>query len=231
VICHMCTTVDGKILTERWGKLPGGQTGAALFERTASKFGIAAWLVGTTTMREFAGPKVALAMAHGPVERIDHIAAPRAKRFAIGADAKGVLRFKRGDVDGDHVVLLITDRVSDAFLAHLQQAGVSYLFCGRERINLRTALGKLSRKLGLQHLMLEGGGTFNGAMLKAGLVDEISQVVVPVVDGGAGVASIFDLPGKAPGRAAARLRAISRRTLPGSVHWFRYRVVGVTPRR
>lgn len=192
----MCTTIDGKILTERWGKLPGGETGAALFDRTASKFGVPAWLVGTRTMREFADSKAALAMAREPVERIDHMAAPRAKRFAIGADAKGVLRFKRGEVNGDHVVLLITDRVSDAYLAHLRKTGVSYLFCGRERINLHTALGKLSRKLGLQHLMLEGGGTFNGAMLKAGLVDEISQVIVPVVDGGAAVASIFDLPGK-----------------------------------
>ena len=25
VISHMCTSIDGKILTKRWGKLPGGQ--------------------------------------------------------------------------------------------------------------------------------------------------------------------------------------------------------------
>ena len=24
VICHMCTTIDGKILGSRWKKLPGG---------------------------------------------------------------------------------------------------------------------------------------------------------------------------------------------------------------
>jgi riboflavin biosynthesis pyrimidine reductase len=224
VICHMRTTIDGKILTERWGKLAGGDSGAALYERTAKRFGVPAWLVGTTTMREFASPGAALGSARKGVERVDYLADPAARSFAIGADAKGVLRFRHGSVGGDHAVLLVTDRVSDAFLAHLQRAGVSYLFCGRQRIDLRTALDKIRRRLGLEHLMLEGGGAFNGAMLAAGLVDEISQVIVPVVDGGAGIATIFDLPGSAGG-AAAHLRLISHRSLPGSVHWFRYRVL------
>jgi riboflavin biosynthesis pyrimidine reductase len=225
VICHMCTTIDGRILTERWGRLPGGQTGGELFDTTERKFGIPAWLVGTKTMREFASPRAALGSASGLVERRDYLANPRARRFAIGADASGVLRFSKGDVNGDHVVLLITDRVSDDFLAHLQRAGVSYLFCGARRIHLPTALQKIRRKLGLEHLLLEGGGAFNGAMLKAGLVDEISQVIVPVVDGGAGIAALFDVPGRAASKAVARLRALSHRSLPGSAHWFRYRVV------
>jgi len=231
VICHMCTTIDGRILTDRWGRLPGGQTGAALFNTTERKFGIPAWLVGTTTMREFASPTAALGSAAGPVERRDYFAKPRARRFAIGVDANGVLRFRKGDVNGDHVVLLITDRVSDDFLAHLQRAEVSYLFCGHRRIDLPMALRKIRRKLGLEHLLLEGGGTFNGAMLEAGLVDEISQVIVPVVDGGAGVTTLFEVPGGAARKAVARLRALSHRTLPGSIHWLRYRVVRRASRR
>lgn len=225
VICHMCTTIDGKILTERWGRLPGGQAGAALFERTANRFGVPVWLVGTTTMREFAHRGVALGRVRGSIERSDRIADRNARRFAIGADAKGVLRYRRGEVGGDHVVLLVTERVSDAYLAHLQRAGVSYLFCGRSRIDPRTALDKIRRRLGLAHLMLEGGGAFNGALLKAGLVDEISQVIVPVVDGGSQVASIFDIPGPAGRKAAAHLRLISHRSLPHSAHWFRYHVL------
>lgn len=225
VICHMCTTIDGKILTGRWGRLPGGQAGAALFESTASRFGVPAWLVGTTTMREFAHGGVRLGTARGSIERTDRIADRKARRFAIGADAKGVLRYRRGEVGGDHVVLLLTERVSDAYLAHLQRAGVSYLFCGRNRIDPRVALDKIRRRLGLEHLMLEGGGTFNGALLKAGLVDEISQVIVPVVDGGRDVASIFDVPGPATRKAAAHLRLISHRSLPNSAHWFRYSVL------
>src|SRR5882672_10377827 len=194
VICHMCNTIDGRILGERWPKLPGGQDSAELFESTADSFGIGAWIVGTNTMREFAGRNVKLKRARRPVER------------------------------ADHVVLLVSSRVSDDYLSHLQDAGVSYLFCGKDRVEVKVALDKIRRILGIRRLMLEGGGTFNGAVLQAGLVDEISQVVVPVVDGGRGVPTIFDIPGDLPRKAAAALRLKSYRRLPGGVGWFRYRV-------
>jgi len=226
VICHMCTTIDGKILGDRWGKLPGGKDSATLFETTAASFGIGAWLVGTTTMDEFDGAKVKLPRSQNRVIRRDHIAEPKAKRLAIGADAKGVLRFKDNEVDGDHVVLLVTDRVGDDYLVHLRSAGVSYLFCGKKVVDLHVALRKLGSAFHLRKLMLQGGGKFNGAMVKAGLVDEISHVVVPVLDGGVGISSFFDIPGKPPPKAAATLRLLSHKQLPGSVTWLRYRVVG-----
>ena len=226
VICHMCTSIDGKILGDRWGKLPGAKSSANLFETTAASFGIGAWLVGTTTMDEFDGPKRKLPRARKPATRRDHIANSQATRLAIGADAKGVLRFQQSEVAGDHVVLLVTEQVSDDYLAHLESAGVSYLFCGKKTIDLRVALRKLGRAFKLRKLMLQGGGKFNGAMLKAGLVDEISHVIVPVADGGGGISSFFDIPGEPPRKAAATLRLVSRKQLPGSVTWLRYRVVG-----
>jgi hypothetical protein len=220
----MCTTVDGRILGKRWPPRAGGRDAGELFESTADSFGIGAWIVGTTTMSEFAGRSVKLKKARRRIERKDHIADPRARRFAIGADAKGVLRFQEPDVEGDHVVLLVSSRVSDDFLAHLQDAGVSYLFCGSSRVDVKVAADKIRRVLGVRRLMLEGGGTFNGEMLHAGLVDEISQVVVPVADGGREVTTIFDIPGDPPPRAAATLRLKSHRRLRGGVIWLRYLV-------
>jgi len=226
VICHMCTTIDGRILTDRWPRLPGRKSAADLFESTADSFGIGAWLVGTTTMREFSGREVKLKPARRRIERGDHLADRRARRFAIGADAKGKLRFQKPDVEGDHVVLLVSAQVSQAYLAHLQDAGVSYLLCGKDEIDLKVALDKLRRVLGIRRLMLEGGGTFNGALLREGLVDEISQIVVPVADGGRGISTMFDIPGDPPRKYAAALRLKSQRKLPGGVSWLRYRVAG-----
>jgi len=225
VICHMCTTVDGKILGDRWGKLPAYKHESDLFETTAASFRIGAWLVGTTTMDEFDGPKTKLPRAPKSFVRGDHIANKTANRLAVGADAKGVLRFQEDQVDGDHVVLLVTDRVSNDYLAHLHAAGVSYLFCGKQEVSLHTALQKLGAAFKLRKLMLQGGGKFNGAMLKAGLVDEISHLTVPIADGGVGVSSFFDIPGRAPTRAAATLRLLSHKKMPGGVLWARYRVV------
>lgn len=224
VICHMCTSIDGRILVNRWPRLPAVGSGAQLFERTAASFGVPAWLVGSTTLREFAGRARALPRARARVPRVDYVAEPRARRFAVGADARGQLRFREGAVQGDHIVLLVGNGVSDDYLAHLRVAGVSYLFCGERRIDLRSALQKLRSRLGLRTLMLEGGGTFNGAMLQAGLVDEVSQVIVPVVDGGAGVPGLFDVPGRTASKAVARLQLQRSRRLPGGVVWLHYRV-------
>jgi riboflavin biosynthesis pyrimidine reductase len=225
VICHMVTSIDGRTLSNRWTDLPTTIQSGRLFETTAASFGIGAWVVGTTTMKEFADGRFKLKVAKETLERVDYNADPKAKRFAIGADAKGVLRYKRNHVEGDHVVLLVSELVSNDYLAHLRAAGVSYLFCGRDHVNITTALRKIGSNLGVRKLLLEGGGTFNGAVLKAGLIDEISQVIVPVIDGGTGIAGLCDIPGTAPRKAGATLRPISHKKLPGGVNWFRYRVV------
>jgi 5-amino-6-(5-phosphoribosylamino)uracil reductase len=225
VICHMCATLDGKILGHRWSRLPGGKAAAGLFEPTAARFGIGAWLVGTTTMKEFAAPAARLPAPGTPVPAGDFVANRGARRLAIGVDARGVLRFGKPDVQGDHVVLLITDRAGDAYRAHLRKAGVSYLLCGARHVDLPRALNKLHAAFGLRKLMLQGGGTFNGSMLQAGLVDEISLILVPIVDGGgAKVTGVFDAPGTPPRQAAASLRLLRRQTLKGGAQWFRYRV-------
>jgi riboflavin biosynthesis pyrimidine reductase len=224
VICHMVTSIDGKILGGRWGKIPGPKGSADLFETTAASFGIGAWIVGTTTMKEFSGRPQKLPRAPKDFSRADFIAKPNAKRLAIGADVKGVLRFQENEVEGDHTVVVTTERVPDAYLLHLQNAGVSYLICGKREIDLPLALSKLARAFKLRKLMAQGGGKFNGSMLAAGLIDEISHITVPVADGGTGVSSFFDIPGDPPRKSAASLRLTSHRMLPGGITWNRYRV-------
>ncbi len=226
IICHMCTTIDGKIIGSRWGKLPGSKGSSNLFETTAATFGIGAWMVGTTTMKEFSGRNVKLKRARGPVPPGDFIANPKAKSLAIGADAKGALRFQENEVDGDHIVVLITEQVGNDYRANLRGAGVSYLVCGKKELDLPLAVQKLASAFKLRKLMVQGGGKFNGSMLAAGLIDEISQVIVPVVDGGTTVSGFFDIAEPAPKMAAATLRVISHKKLPGSVNWLKYRVVG-----
>lgn len=224
VICHMCTTIDGRILTRRWGKLPGPKSASDLYETSAASFGVRAWIVGTTTMREFSGKDTKLKKPHGVIDDGDFVANEEANWFAIGIDAKAKLRFQKGDVDGDHVVIVTTEKAGRKYRAHLQAAGVSYVIAGKKRVDLPLAMKKLRKIFGIEKLMLEGGGAFNGSMLAAGLVDEVSQIIVPIVDGGIGITGLFDIPGKPPKKAAATLKLISQKTLPGGASWMRYRV-------
>jgi 2,5-diamino-6-(ribosylamino)-4(3H)-pyrimidinone 5'-phosphate reductase len=226
IICHMCTTIDGKTLSARWGTLPGAKSSADLFETTATQLSVGHWVVGTTTMREFAaGYKTKLPTPAEPVPPGDFVAAPKRAKFAIGTDARGELRFDKPDVDGDPVVILTTAQAPAAYLAHLQSVGVSYLLCGPTKIDLPRAMRKLHKAFGLKKLVVQGGGTFNGAMLHAGLIDEVSQVVVPIVDGGGpGITGFFDPPGKPAKAAAGSLKLVRHEPLKGGVHWFRWRV-------
>ena len=225
LICHMVTTIDGRIMGGRWGKMPGITSGASLFETTAASFGIGAWIVGTTTMKEFCAKPFKLKSAGRKTVRRDHVTNPTAKRLAIGADRRGQTHWKSNKVEGDHVVLLLTQQVTDAYLAHLQAAGVSYLFCGKTDIDLPLAMDKLARSFKLKKAMVQGGGAMNGSFLKAGLIDEISHLTVPVADGGVGIQTFFDIPGKPPKVAAAKLKVISHKMLPGGVSWMKYKVV------
>ena len=122
--------------------------------------------------------------------------------------------------------MVLTERVSDAHLAGLRQDGVSYIFAGEEALDLGLALEILNRELGLERLLLEGGGGSNGAFLRAGLIDEISVAICPTVDGAKSAPSIFNsgddnAAGAAPVRA---MTLISSEVLEGGAVWLRYRL-------
>jgi len=50
-------------------------------------------------------------------------------------------------------------------------------------VDLAQAVSLLGQHFGIRRLLLEGGGHINGAFLEAGLVDELSLLVVPGIDG------------------------------------------------
>ena len=76
---------------------------------------------------------------------------------------------------------------------HSGQDGVSYIFGGERELDLASTLEILHRELGIDRLLLEGGGGSNGAFPRAGLIDEITLAICPVVDEVKDAPSIFEL--------------------------------------
>ena len=111
-------------------------------------------------------------------------------------------------------------------LGGLRQDGVSYIFAGEQELDLGLALEILNRELGLERLLLEGGGGSNGAFLRAGLIDEISLAICPAVDGAKGAPSIFDSSDEDAGIAAPirSMTLASCEALEGGAVWLRYRL-------
>lgn len=225
IICHMIMSIDGKILTRRWEKCTESKMTGKHYESTAAEFDVGSWMVGTTTMKELTGQTRAFSASNKVVPGGDFIADTNAKTFAIGTDTRGVLKFQESEIGGDHAIVLTSGIASTGYLAHLRNVGVSYLLCGRDKIDLKLAMKKLHTKFNLKKILLEGGGVVNGSMLQAKLVDEISQLIIPIVDGGgSAITGFFDPPGKAPKNAVAGLKLISQKTLQGGTQWLRYEV-------
>jgi 2,5-diamino-6-(ribosylamino)-4(3H)-pyrimidinone 5'-phosphate reductase len=75
---------------------------------------------------------------------------------------------------------------------------------------------------GVRALMLEGGARINGAMLRAGLIDELSLLLAPVTDGRVGTPAFFDVDGDDVTPHRLTLESVERRA--GDVVWLRHRV-------
>ncbi|WP_353165479.1 dihydrofolate reductase family protein [Empedobacter brevis] len=50
-------------------------------------------------------------------------------------------------------------------------------------------------QFGIRRVRLEGGGVLNGTFLKAGLIDKLSILLYPGIDGLSGISSIFEYKG------------------------------------
>jgi riboflavin biosynthesis pyrimidine reductase len=224
VICHMNASVDGRILGSRWrpaeNRMPG------LFERLHEQLGGGSWLIGRVTGSEYARAKTYPDRTNQSYPREPWFARRDAAAYGIALDAHGKIAWGRSDIGGDPIVVILTRRVSDAHLGGLRQDGVSYIFAGDQELDLALALEILNRELGLERLLLEGGGGSNGAFLRAGLIDEISVAICPAIDGAKGAPSIFDSGADDTAGAAPVLAMtlISSEVLEGGAVWLRYRL-------
>jgi len=219
VICHMAPSVDGRIVPARWN-LPASLY--AEYERTARTFDADAWMIGRISMEPYAGrAKVPKRKIRTAIPRTDFIARNDAESYAIALDPSGKLTWKSNAIDGEHVITVLTENVSDDYLAFLRSKGVSYLFAGRTGVNLKSALEKLATRFGIETLLLEGGGKINGSFLAADLIDELSVLVAPVADGSIGTPTLFDASERhGPAR---RLKLVSVEKRRGDIVWLRYR--------
>ena len=224
VICHMVTSIDGRVWASRWR--PEGNRVPGLFERLHDELGGGSWLIGRVTGSEYAKADAYPDRTDQVYPREPWFARRDAAAYGIALDPGGKIAWRRSDIGGDPIVAVLTEQVSDAHLAGLRRDGVSYIFAGAREVDLRLALEILNRELGIERLLIEGGGRSNGSFLRAGLIDEISLAICPAVDGARGVPHVFD-SNDDESEARAPLRAMtleSSQVLEGGAIWLRYRL-------
>lgn len=234
VICHMMSTVDGRIKTERWSLTPAAEK---QYEAVHALHRADAWLCGRETFQgDFLEQKRDARFSRkGRVPAGDFVAPAQvfsarqrksaAPVYAIAVDAAGKLLWESNNMRGDHLVVLTTAAAPAGYLADLREKSISYLLCGKSRVDFASALARLHQQFGIRKLMLEGGGRINGALLAAGLIDELSLLICPFADGTVGLPAVFDASEKLLKPHATALRLTAVETRPGQVLWLRYKTV------
>ena len=220
IICHMISTIDGRIDGSAFRQAAGAND----YEITAEKLNSNAWICGRTTMQlHFADAEQFVSSSNrsaGP--RPAHVARS-ADSYAIVVDTAGRLRWSEDNIDGDHLICIVSELASDDYLELLQSQGISYIVAENQEVDLVLAMEQLGRHFGIHTLLLEGGGHINGGFLKAGLVDEVSLLLAPAIDGRSEIPAVFDGL-SAENAAAAFLKLKSFEQLKSGVLWLRYEV-------
>ena len=221
IICHMLSSIDGKIdgaaLT---AVIPDGE-----YEATGAMLKGDAWVCGRTTMQQhFAEKKSFVSKTNKPAGPQPVHVAQRAKSYAVSIDTVGKLQWSDGDIDGDHLICVVCEQVPEDYLAMLREKSISYIVTGKTSLDLVQAVNLLGEHFDIKRLLLEGGGHINGAFLEARLVDEVSLLMVPGIDGRHEIPAVFD--GVSPAKKeAVALKLISVEQRKNDTIWIRYNVI------
>jgi riboflavin biosynthesis pyrimidine reductase len=92
-------------------------------------------------------------------------------------------------------------------------------------VDLESALAKIRTRLDADCLLSEAGGGLNGALLRAGLVDELHVITIPALVGGLDTPSIMDGPPLEPGSLPAQLRTIDIKVGTHGTIWAHFEVI------
>ena len=196
IICHMTTSLDGKVTGEHLGR-PNHGTVSDLYYKINRAYKADAYACGRVTMEgSFTGgwyPD----LNHYPAVKaapvwMDHMTDELTGFYAVAFDPHGRLGWKSNRIidpdkdpgyDNAQIIEVLTKQADPRYLGYLEAMDIPYLFAGETEIDIKLALTKLQQYFGINTLLLEGGSILNGAFQRAGVIDELSLVVDPVIAG------------------------------------------------
>lgn len=221
IICHMMMSVDGRIDCGMTSKIAGSDE----YYETLNALNAPTMLSGRVTAQlEMSEPGVfSPAAAAEPFGEEDFSKKRDAGGYQVVVDTKGTLLWP-DDRDSETPLIVITsEAVTKEYLAYLDSLHISWIACGEEKIDLNRAAEILLTEFGVERMAIVGGGTINAAFLDAGLLDEISILLGPGIDGRKGMTATFD--GLPSDREPVNLKLSSVQAYDDGAVWLRYAIM------
>lgn len=228
VICHMLASLDGKIDGEFFSA-PECSSAIRQFAKVRNFYNCSATLYGTTTMEGgYSDGRIRmLPESYTVYPREDYIAESDVKNYIVSLDPQGVLAFDGKYIEKKnrpkaHIIEVLTEQVSDAYIAYLRSLDISYVITGKKRLDCGLLLEKLGSLFGIENLMISGGGLTNWSFVREDLIDEFSLVIAPVADGSRETSSVFEKADFLPNRVHAAFTLKAAERIDGDTLWLRY---------
>jgi len=219
IICHIVASIDGRIDCAMVDRISGDEYYTAL-----EQLNCPSTLEGRVTMQHYyASQQPAAAIDPTPVGEPSWHVACQAPAYSIAVDTRGILRWQSGMVNDRPLICIMSEQVPRAHLDNLRAQGISWIVAGHDAIDLAQAMDVLGEQFGIQRLALLGGAHINGGFLRAGLIDEVSLLVAPGIDGRCGQPSVIDIEDD-DNRLPQPLTLTHVEQLAGGTVWLRYNV-------
>ena len=244
VVVSVTASVDGRVALSRssvlldaaagaiWGALHPAGAEELIAKRRAqieSQHHPQAVLEGSGTfVVESADPPTALPDADEDLATLlqDHLPGPTDCQWFVVVDGRGRMRWTHKGDENTRLLLLVSRSTPPGYLAYLRREQIPYLVAGEGPVDLALALTRLRTLLGVTCVVSEAGGGLNGALLRAGLVDELHLVLLPALIGGRDTPTTFDGPPLTAEELPTALRCLDVRTTSDGAVWLHYAVDG-----
>ena len=218
IICHMMMAADGRIDCSMTEKINGVDE----YYLTLNALNTPSTVSGRVTAQlEMAQPGKFSPSEGKTCGKEGFRKNTDAKGYEIIIDTKGTLLWDDGDTDKPYLIIMSED-VSEKYLDYLNTKKISWIACGKGHIDLRRASEILAENFRIDRMAIVGGGHINGSFLDEGLVDEVSLLIGPAIDGREGEPQVFD--GRRKDREPVHMLLKDIQKFEDGAVWLRYEV-------
>ena len=217
VLAHMMMSLDGRIDCGMTSQLQGNNHYYTTLDSLNAPSRISGRVTAETELTDGGKFKT---NSDTQLGKEDFAKNATANSYNIVMDTKGSLLWGNDEGAAQPHLIITSEQVSPSYLNYLNNKGISWIATGKKHIDLARALEILGDEFGVQRVAIVGGGKINGGFLDAGLVDEISVVIGPGVDGRAGQPSLFD--GRPDSRKVLPLKLKNVQSFDDGTIWLRY---------
>ena len=220
IICHMVESIDGRIDCGMVDKISGDE-----YYTTLNSLDCKVSVEGRVTMEHYyALPEKFVAKDKTPLGKKEVFKATDRNDFHICPDTKGSLQWDSAMMEDSRPLLIITSENAAAeYISYLRSKGISYIATGKGNIDLADSMDTLGNEFGVKRLAVLGGGLINGGFLAAGLIDEVSLLLAPGIDGREGWRAMFDgISDQTKMPTKLKLQSVER--LENDILWIKYEV-------